>query len=165
MFDRDHDYWRARVGAWQAARARVDTFVQNWPSKETGEAVSGKHSMTASYGTPRVCTPAHQAFQVKDLMASIHADALRFAKIDKPTGNRRFDLFLERLTRLGIIVFHPLLLEVMSRNETNPQDADAFAEIFCGAQTRSYVRAHPANRRRCGRCHAAGRSAPACRTG
>ena len=148
LFDRDHDYWRARVGAGHAARARVDTFLQNWLSKETGETISGKHlyDRFLRYAEGLRAQNANN-FQVKDLMASVHADALRFIKIDQPTGNRRFDLFLERLTRLGIIVFHPLLLEVMSRNETDPQEADAFAEILesylvrrliCGAQTRSY---------------------------
>jgi hypothetical protein len=148
LFDRDHDYWRARVGAGHAARARVDTFLQNWLSKETGEAIPGKHLYDRFLRyAGGIRTRDVAAFQVKDLMASIHADALRFAKIDQPTGNRRFELFLERLTRLGIIVFHPLLLEVMFRSETDPQDADAFAEILesylvrrliCGAQTRSY---------------------------
>lgn len=148
LFDRDHDYWRARVGAGHAARARVDTFLQNWLSKETSESVSGKHlyDRFLRYAESLAAKNA-DSFQVKDLMAAIHADALRFSKIDQPQGNRRFDLFLERLTRLGIIVFHPLLLEVMSRNEADPQDADAFAEslesylvrrLICGAQTRSY---------------------------
>lgn len=148
LFDRDHDYWRARVGAGHAARARVDTFLQNWLSKETGEAVSGKHlyDRFLRYADSLRSRDAG-AFQVKDLMASINADALRFVKIDRPAGNRRFDLFLERLTRLGIIVFHPLLLEVISRSDADPQDADAFAEtlesylvrrLICGAQTRSY---------------------------
>lgn len=148
LFDKDHNYWRARVGAGHAARARVDTFLQNWLSKETGEAISGKHlyDRFLRYAEGLRAQNA-STFQVKGLMASIHADALRFVKIDQPKGNRRFDLFLERLTRLGIIVFHPLLLEVMCRNETDPQDADAFAEILesylvrrliCGAQTRSY---------------------------
>lgn len=148
LFDRDHHYWRARVGTGHAARARVDTFLQNWLSKETGEAVSSKHlyDRFLRYAEGLRAKDA-EGFQVKSLMASIHADALRFAKIDQPKGNRRFDLFLERLTRLGIIVFHPLLLEIMSRNERDPQDADAFAEmlesylvrrLICGAQTRSY---------------------------
>lgn len=148
LFDRDHHYWRARVGTGHAARARVDTFLQNWLSKETGEAVSGKHlyDRFLRYAEGLRAKDA-EGFQVKSLMASIHADALRFAKIDQPKGNRRFDLFLERLARLGVIVFHPLLLEVMFRNEKDPQDADAFAEILesylvrrliCGAQTRSY---------------------------
>ncbi len=148
LFDRDHDYWRARVGAGHAARARVDTFLQNWLSKETGEAISGKHlyDRFLRYAEGLRMRDA-TTFQVKDLMESIHADALRFVKIDQPEGNRRFDLFLERLTRLGIIVFHPLLLEVMSRTQADPEDADAFADILesylvrrliCGSQTRSY---------------------------
>lgn len=146
LFDRDHDYWRARVGAGHAARARVDTFLQNWLSKETGEAVSAKHLYD---GFLRYAEGLRQrgSFNLSELMASIYADALRFKKIDQPAGNGRFDLFLARLKRLDIIVFHPLLLEVMSRRETHSLDADACGEILesylvrrliCGAQTRSY---------------------------
>lgn len=148
IFDKDSDYWRARVGVGHAARARVDTFLQNWLSKETDEPVSAKHLYDRFLRYAEALrSQSSGTFQVNDLMTSIHSDALRFLKIDRPSGNRRFDLFLERLTRLGIVVFHPLLLEVMRRNETNPQDADVFAEVLesylvrrliCGAQTRSY---------------------------
>lgn len=42
-FDRDHEYWRERVGTGHAARARVDTFLQNWLTMATVEVVSAKH--------------------------------------------------------------------------------------------------------------------------
>lgn len=147
-FDRDHSYWRAKVGTGHAARARVDTFLQNWLSKETGEAVSAKHLydlfLRYAEGTHR---NNNHPVVISDLMSLIHADALRFVKIDKPNGTRRFELFLERLKRLDIVVFHPLLLEVIARTEEDPQDADKFGAILesylvrrfvCGAQTRSY---------------------------
>lgn len=54
-FDREHAYWRARVGTGHAARARVDTFLQNWLTKQTGEIVSAK-----SYAISRKLTkPSH----------------------------------------------------------------------------------------------------------
>ena len=148
LFDRDHGYWRARVGTGHAARARVDTFLQNWLSKETSEAVSAKHlyDRFLRYAEGKGGADTSQ-LGVPGLMASIHADALRFLKIDKPIGGRRFDLFLERLKRLDVIVFHPLLLEVMARTEADPSEADEFGGILesylvrrlvCGAQTRSY---------------------------
>lgn len=148
LFDRNHDYWRARLGAGHAARARVDTFLQNWLSKETAEAVSPKHLYDRFLRyVEKLRAEEASTFSVRTLMASIHADALRFDRIDRPTGGRRFELFLERLKRLDILVFHPLLLEVMARTENDPKDADAFGEILesylvrrliCGAQTRSY---------------------------
>ena len=147
LFDRDHAYWRARVGTGHAARARVDTFLQNWLSKETGEAIPAKHLYDRFLRYAERLRGQDGGFQISDLMASIHADALRFEKIDRPTGNRRFELFLERMKRLNIVVFYPLLLEVMARAETDPQDADVFGKIMesylvrrliCGAQTRSY---------------------------
>ncbi|MCZ4354227.1 DUF262 domain-containing HNH endonuclease family protein [Roseovarius aestuarii] len=158
LFDRDHDYWRATVGTGHAARARVDTFLQNWLSKETGEAVSAKHlyDLFLRYAERLQKTDdtfvdasnlENTVIDVANLMEKIHVDALRFERIDKPGGNSRFDLFLERLKRLGIVVFHPLLLEVIARTEANPDDADEFGKIMesylvrrlvCGAQTRSY---------------------------
>lgn len=147
LFDRDHIYWRAQVGTGHAARARVDTFLQNWLSKETGEAVPAKHLYDRFLRHAEKLRRENEKFRVSDLMGSIHVDALRFKKIDHPTGNRRFELFLERMKRLNIVVFYPLLLEVVARAETDAQDADAFGKILesylvrrliCGAQTRSY---------------------------
>lgn len=147
LFDRDHDYWRARVGTGHASRARVDTFLQNWLSKETGDAVPAKHLYDRFLRYVEGLRAQDQEFRVSNLMASIHADALRFEKIDRPTGNRRFELFLERMKRLNIVVFYPLLLEVMALAETDAGDADAFGEILesylvrrliGGGQTRSY---------------------------
>ena len=148
LFDRDHDYWRARVGAGHAARARVDTFLQNWLSKETAEPISPKHLYDRFLRyAENLRARGPETFDLSGLMESIHADAVRYQKIDKPVGSRRFELFLERLKRLDIVVFHPLLLEVMARTEDDPMDADAFGEILesylvrrliCGAQTRSY---------------------------
>jgi len=147
LFDRDHDYWRARVGTGHAARARVDTFLQNWLSKETGDPIPAKHLYDRFLRYAEGLQARSEQFRVSDLMASIHADALRFEKIDRPTGNGRFELFLERMKRLNIVVFHPLLLEVMAIAETDANDADEFGEILesylvrrliCGAQTRSY---------------------------
>ena len=148
LFDRDHDYWRARVGAGHAARARVDTFLQNWLSKETAEPISPKHLYDRFLRyAEKLRANSSDVFDLPGLMATINADALRFQKIDRPGGTSRFELFLERLKRLDIVVFHPLLLEVMTRAEANPTDADAFGKILesylvrrliCGAQTRSY---------------------------
>jgi hypothetical protein len=136
------------VGAGHAARARVDTFLQNWLSKETALAVSPKHLYDRFLRyAEKLRSQSADNFDLSGFMASIHADALRFKQIDRPTGNRRFDLFLERLKRLDILVFHPLLLEVMAQTEDDPSDAGAFGEILesylvrrliCGAQTRSY---------------------------
>ncbi|MBW4961552.1 DUF262 domain-containing protein [Sulfitobacter sp. CW3] len=148
LFDRDHDYWRATVGTGHAARARVDTFLQNWLSKETGEAVSAKHlyDLFLRYAE-RLQPNTGAVIDVANLMEKIHIDALRFERIDKPLGSTRFDVFLERLKRLGIVVFHPLLLEVIARTEEHPEDTDEFGKILesylvrrlvCGAQTRSY---------------------------
>lgn len=80
-------------------------------------------------------------------MADIRADATRYERIDKPTGNGRFDLFLARLKALGTIVFHPLLLEAMERHREAPEVLDRLGvtlesylvrRMVCGRQTRGY---------------------------
>ncbi len=148
-FDREHAYWRARVGTGHAARARVDTFLQNWLAKETGEIVSAKHlydrflrhtaKLKASAPDGRV--------DVEGLMQGIRSDADRFERIDKPTDATRFDLFLQRLKAMDVIVFHPLLLAVMARLETQPDELDRVGVVLesylvrrmiCAYQTRGY---------------------------
>lgn len=145
-FDRDHEYWRAKVGTGHAARARVDTFLQNWLSKETSEAVPTKHLYDRFL---RFVAPAanESATDIRALMACIHDDAQRFERIDKPNGTSRFDVFLERLQRIGTVVFHPLLLELINVCEESPKELDAIGEVLesylvrrmvCGKQTRGY---------------------------
>ena len=145
-FDRDHEYWRAKVGTGHAARARVDTFLQNWLSKETSEAIPTKHLYDRFL---RYVAPSgnEAATEIRPLMACIHDDALRFERIDRPRGTSRFDIFLERLKRIGVVVFHPLLLELIFLCEETPEQLNAIGELLesylvrrmvCGKQTRGY---------------------------
>ncbi len=147
-FDQNHEYWRAKVGTGHAARARVDTFLQNWLTKETAEIVPSKHLYDRFLRfTEATHDKATSPVSVEALMSGIRADALRFERIDRASGENRFDIFLERLRRLGILVFHPLLLEVMQSSESIPNELDRFGEILesylvrrtvCGKQTRGY---------------------------
>lgn len=148
-FDREHEYWRHRVGTGHAARARVDTFLQNWLTKETLEAVSAKHlydrflrhiaSLKSGSPDGRIDVPR--------LMAGIRTDADLYERIDKPAGSTRFDRFLQRLKVLDVIVLHPVLLALMGRPGSDAADLDAAAiaiesylvrRMVCGYQTRSY---------------------------
>jgi hypothetical protein len=108
-FDREHEYWRARVGAGHAARARVDTFLQNWLTKETEEIVSPKHlyDRFLRHMAHLKSVADDGQLGVKSLMTGIRGDADRFERIDKPTGRGRFDVFLDRLKAMDIVVFHP----------------------------------------------------------
>lgn len=148
-FDREHVYWRARVGTGHASRARVDTFLQNWLTKETGEVVSAKHiyDRFLRYTAKLKATSQESRVDVEALMRSIRDDADRFERIDKPTDATRFDLFLQRLKSMDLIVFHPLLLAVMARLEVDPQELDRVAVVLesylvrrmiCAYQTRGY---------------------------
>jgi hypothetical protein len=148
-FDREHIYWRARVGTGHASRARVDTFLQNWLTKETGEIVSAKHlyDRFLRYTVKLKTTSPDGRVDVEALMRSIRDDADRFERIDKPTASTRFDLFLQRLKSMDVIVFHPLLLGVMARLETDPNELDRLAVVMesylirrmiCAYQTRGY---------------------------
>lgn len=148
-FDRDHVYWRDTVGKGHAARARVDTFLQNWLTKETVEPVSAKHIYDRFLRLGDSKSKAHPDGPgvAEDLMRAIRTDATRFERIDRPAGNSRFDVFLDRLKSLDMIVFHPVLFELM---DSLSEDAGALnrsathlesylvRRMICGMQTRGY---------------------------
>lgn len=148
-FDREHDYWRMRVGTGHAARARIDTFLQNWLAKETIEQVSAKHlyDRFLRYASAKREAAPDGKLDVRLLMERIRADADLYERIDKPSGNSRFDRFLERLQTMSLIVFHPLLLVIMDRARDKPEQLDAVAVVLesylvrrmvCNLQTRGY---------------------------
>lgn len=149
-FDRDPNYWRTRIGTGHAARPRVDTFLQNWLTRRTHEMIAAKHlynrflehvDVRQSNGaSPTAC-------DVPALMADIYHDGLRYREIDQPTGSTRFHTFLRRLTRMNIVIFHPVLLALMGRTGSDDADRDAAAialesylvrRIVCWADTRGY---------------------------
>jgi hypothetical protein len=148
-FDRDSDYWRAKVGTGHAARARVDTFLLNWLTRHVREAISTKHlydrflHFVDKGGERQVDGKLNVAW----LMEDIEADAARFREIQVPPGTTRFDTFLRRLDVLDVVVFHPLLLTVMGRPGSDDADRDLIGlalesylvrRTVCGMQTRGY---------------------------
>lgn len=148
-FDRDSDYWRAITGVGHAARARVDTFLQNWLTRHVREAIPPKHlydrflRFISSNETFRM----DGIVEVPSLMNDIAEDAKRFRRIEAPDGKSRFDTFLRRLKILDIVVFHPLILEMMGRKGSDDADRDVVAKalesylirrLVCGNQTRGY---------------------------
>lgn len=148
-FDREHDYWRLRVGTGHAARARVDTFLQNWLTKETLEPVSAKHLYDRFLRYVAASKAASQdgAVDIPRLLASIRRDADLYERIDKPEGDERFDRFLQRLKVLDVVVLHPVLLALMGRPGSDTADLEACAvaiesylvrRMICGYQTRGY---------------------------
>jgi hypothetical protein len=148
-FDRDHSYWRKTVGVGHAARARVDTFLQNWLTKETLEAVSAKHlydKFLRYVGKLKANSPEGK-LDLDTLMSDIHADATRYQRIEDASGATRFDEFLRRLAVLDVIVFHPLILAIMGRPGITPAELDEVGialesylvrRMVCGFQTRGY---------------------------
>jgi hypothetical protein len=150
-FDVDADFWRTKIGTGHAARARVDTLLQNWLTRRTREAVASKHLYDGflNYAAPRNAAPdtVTPAKSLQALMADIHTDGIRFREINAPTGKTRFDTFLRRLGMLDFVAFHPLLLELMSRSGSSSVDRDASAVILesflvrrtiCWEETRGY---------------------------
>lgn len=148
-FDRDHTYWRDTVGKGHAARARVDTFLQNWLTKETVEPVSAKHiyDRFLKFSEVRSSAQSDGVGLAESLMTSIRTDATRFERIDRPTGNNRFDVFLDRLKSLDVVVFHPVLFELMDGLSQDAEALDRSAaciesylvrRMICGFQTRGY---------------------------
>ncbi len=148
-FDRDSQYWRAIVGTGHAARARVDTFLLNWITRHIREATSAKHLYDRFLRFIEHGGARHDdgKLDVKWLMQDIEADAARFRAIEVPAGRSRFDTFLQRLKVLDVVVFHPLLLEVMGRPGSDDADRDLIGlalesylvrRTVCGMQTRGY---------------------------
>jgi hypothetical protein len=148
-FDREINHWRAITGVGHAARARVDTFLQNWLMRYVHEPIPAKHLYDrflrhVAAGGPR---NDHGKLDVQALMASISLDAERFRLIEEPVGKTRFHVFLRRLKVIDIVVFHPLLLELMGRPGSDDDDRDIAGtalesylvrRIICGGQTRGY---------------------------
>jgi len=149
-FDKDQNYWREIIGVGHAARARVDTFLQNWLTRKTRDSVPSKHlyDRFLKYVAPRdpvsgtVATP-----DVQRVMSDIHKDAGRFRLIENPSGRRRFDRFLERIATMDVGVFYPVILELMDRDGSNEEDLDSSAtklesylvrRMVCAQQTRGY---------------------------
>ena len=151
FLDQDPEYWRGKSGTGHAARARVDTFLQNWLIRRTREPVAAKHlyDRFLKYAAPRQPTPGAlpPSADLPSLMEEISTDGHRFREINAPTGKTRFDTFLRRLGRLDFAAFHPLLLELMSRPGSTPADRDAVAvilesyivrRVICWDETRAY---------------------------
>lgn len=148
-FDRESDYWRASIGTGHAARARVDTFLQNWLTRKVREPISTKHLYDRFLRFVETGGARNQngSINVEALMADIAADSARFRTIENSTGITRFDTFLRRLRMLDIAVFHPLVMELMGRSGSDAADRDLFARamesyllrrMVCGLQTRAY---------------------------
>ena len=156
FFDRDHSYWRKIVGKGHAARARIDTFLQNWLTKQTEQPVSSKHiydrflryaASRLNHDTDLATEGNNLGRDIAVLMNAIRVNANHFRRIDQPTDNTRFGLFLNRLKSLDVIVFHPLLLAVLENHEGNQKALDGVAvalesylvrRMVCGMQTRGY---------------------------
>lgn len=148
-FDAEHDYWRQEVGTGHAARPRVDTFLQNWLTAETLEAVSIKHlyDRFLAYANVRGSGAPGLELDVEQLMTEIQDSAVRYRMIDRPDGESAFSRSLRRLRSLDYVVFWPVLMAVMRRSASDPADVERSAlalesflvrRMVCGLQTRGY---------------------------
>ena len=144
-FDRNAQYWRQRIGTGHAARARIDTFLQNWLIRREREPVSTKHlyDRFLKYARGLADTPGGALALMEDI--AVHGRYFR--QMDEPTGRSRFALFLSRLKALDMVVFQPVILALMDRQGSDAVDRDAVAEVLesylvrrmiSGGQTRGY---------------------------
>ena len=149
LFDRDHDYWRQVVGTGHAARPRVDTYLQNWLTVATREAIAVKHlyDRFLAYASDRRSRLEAQTLDIEALMTEIHAGAGRYREIDRPTGSSTASRALRRLARLDFVVFRPVLIALTGRPgidegdlERSIQALESFLlrRMICGLQTRGY---------------------------
>ena len=153
QFDSDQSYWRQKVGVGHAARPRVDTFLQNWIAKETTEQVSAKHlyDRFLRHMDNLRSGSADGRIDVKAVMETIQRNAKHFRRIDQPSTDSRFDVFLRRLGTMDMVVFHPVLLALLDRfrgqldSETkliapivSALESYLVRRMVCGYQTRGY---------------------------
>ncbi|MBZ9916584.1 MULTISPECIES: DUF262 domain-containing protein [unclassified Mesorhizobium] len=146
-FDRDPGYWRQKIGTGHAARARVDTFLQNWLICRVRHPISASHlyDQFLKYAQSRVSPGDMQS--VHDFMNDIQIHGSLFRQIDQPVGHSRFATFCMRLKPLDMSVFQPVLMAVMRREGSTDDDQDSVAaalesylvrRMICGGQTRGY---------------------------
>jgi uncharacterized protein with ParB-like and HNH nuclease domain len=145
-FDKDSEYWRAKIGTGHASRARVDTFLQYWLTRRTQKAIATKHLYDQFL---RHVTPIKDSdkIDVAAIMADVKKDSECFFIMDRPQGEGRLETFFRRLKILDVSVFYPFLLELMGRKASHAADRKAIAEymesylvrrMVCGGQTRGY---------------------------
>ncbi|MBZ9857062.1 DUF262 domain-containing HNH endonuclease family protein [Mesorhizobium sp. CA13] len=146
-FDRDPAYWRQKIGTGHAARARVDTFLQNWLICRVRQTISANHlyDQFLKYAQSRVSPEDMQSVHV--LMSDIQVHGDLFRQIDQPPGRSRFATFCARLKPLDMSVFQPVLMALMSREGSTEDDKNSVAaalesylvrRMVCGGQTRGY---------------------------
>lgn len=129
-FDRDHEYWRKKIGTGHAARPRVDTFLQNWLTTATLEAISPKHL----YDRFLAFATRPENADIATLMAEIRQNAALYRKIDAPEVTSEIGKVFHRLNRLDFVVFRPVLMAILSRPGSD--DAD---ELKCATAIESFL--------------------------
>ena len=143
QFDRDHEYWRKKIGTGHAARPRVDTFLQNWLVTKTLQPVSPKHL----YDRFLAYADRPENANVVTLMQQIHENASLYQQVDAPVGETDLSKVFQRLNRLDFVVFRPLLMAVLGRVGSDENDklvaANALESFIvrrmvCDLQTRGY---------------------------
>ncbi len=148
-FDKDVEYWREKTGVGHAARPRIDTFFQNWLTRQTRKPISPKHIYDGfiRYMATVSTDIDHNTCDIYAVLSDIRDDAARFREIQSPTGSTRFHDFLRRLDRLDVVVFYPFILAVMGREGSDAHDLDRIAvalesylvrRMVCNLQTRGY---------------------------
>lgn len=149
QFDREHEYWRKKIGTGHAARPRVDLFLQSWLTAATKEAVPVKHlyDRFLAYASPRLSADDQAQAPVRGLMQEIKAASENYHLLDQPQGKGDLTAILKRLNRLDFIAFRPVLMAVISsvsNDEHEIQLAASALESFlvrrmvCDMQTRAY---------------------------
>lgn len=148
-FDKDHEYWRKSIGTGHAARPRVDLFLQNWLTIAIEQAVAVKHlyDRFIAYSVERGRAAASGGPEVAELMQQIERYSRYYERIDAPTGDDTFAKLLIRLNRLDFVVFRPVLMSLLGRPGSSPEDQELASRalesflvrrMVCGMQTRGY---------------------------
>lgn len=149
QFDREHEYWRKKVGTGHAARPRVDLFLQSWLTSVLEDFVSAKHlyDRFLAYAARRSSNDLNDVLDTSALMQEIKENADNYQIIDRPEGASKFADALAHLNRLDFATFRPVILKVMARPASDEADRTRAARaiesylvrrMVCDMQTRGY---------------------------
>lgn len=132
QFDSDKTYWREIIGSGSNARARQDMFFQNWLTRVTREPVSVKHvyERFLRFIDTEAGRDSEGRVDVRTLLRDIKGESDRYVYLEKPTKDTRYDVFLHRLSRMNILTFHSVLLALMARNGSTPEELNSIAVML-----------------------------------
>jgi len=159
QFDKEPEYWRARIGKGHAQRARLDNFLQQYLTLRILDDVSVTHLYATfkqtllRHGEPSETKEAKGSAIAKrpadELLKEIAEYATIFRSFDSQPEGSRAGIFLGRLAAMEMFTVYPFLLQLFSTVDPKSKDCEAtlthiesylVRRMVCGLSARGYNR-------------------------